>query len=34
MPGMQTAFSWILLTDAFIGEDFEAKVGSAKVASM
>ncbi|OLQ09123.1 hypothetical protein AK812_SmicGene7248 [Symbiodinium microadriaticum] len=29
--GMQTAFSWILLTDAFIGEDFEAKVGSAKV---
>ena len=28
---MQSAFSWILLTDAFIGEAFEAKVGSARV---
>ena len=33
-PGMQGAFSWILLTDAFIGEAFEAKVESAKVAWM
>ena len=31
---MQGAFSWILLTDAFIGEAFEAKVESAKVAWM
>ena len=29
--GMQAAFSWVLLTDAFIGEPFETRVESAKI---